>query len=70
MKLTELFDLDRDEWTRLIDQWIFNEIARDMLKRRLLDGRTLEQIAEEFDRSVTNVKKIIYKAEDKLFRHI
>ena len=70
MKLTDLRDLSRTEWERLIDEWIFSEMARGMLRRRLLDERTLEDIAAEFDRSVTQTKRIIYKAEEKLFRHI
>ena len=70
MKLTDRFDLDRDEWVALIDRWIFDETTREMLKRRLLDGKTLEQLSEEFNYSVTSVKKKIYKAEDKLFRHM
>ena len=70
MKLTDYRDLSRSEWEALIDEWIFSELARKMLRRRLLDERTLEQIAEEFDRSVTQTKRIIYKAEEKLFRII
>lgn len=70
MKLTDRFDFDRDEWVAQIDRWIFDETTREMLKRRLLDGKTLEQLSEEFNYSVTSVKKKIYKAEDKLFRHI
>jgi len=70
MKLTDYRDYSRTEWESLIDEWIFSEMARNMLRRRLLDERTLEQISEEFDRSVTQTKRIIYKAEEKLFRHI
>ena len=29
-------DLPRSEWERLIDEWIFNEKHRAILKRRLL----------------------------------
>ena len=41
--------LSRSQWENLIDEWIFNEEHRKMLKRNLLDGRTYEQLAEEFD---------------------
>ena len=54
----------------LIDEWIFNERDRKILKRRLLDGICYEPLAEEFDLSVRQVKNIIYKQQDKLFRHM
>lgn len=63
-------DLSRNDWENLIDQWIFSERDRAMLKRRLLDGITYEKIAEEFDMSTRHVKRIIPKVEDKLFKHV
>lgn len=55
----ELFDKPRSEWERTIDEWVFNERSRQILKRRLLDGITLERLAEEFDISVAQTKRII-----------
>lgn len=66
----ELENVSRSEWENLIDQWIFSERDRAMLKRRLLDGITYEKLAEEFDMSTRQVKRIIPKAEEKLFCHI
>ena len=63
------FDLPRSEIERLIDEWIFREKDRAILKRRLLDGITYEALAEEFDMSVRQMKNIVYKAEDRLFNH-
>lgn len=60
-------DLSRTEWERLIDEWIFNERDRAILKRRLLDGKTFEQLAEEFDLSTQNIQRIVYKSQNKLF---
>lgn len=57
----ELFDKPRSEWERLIDEWVFNERNRKILKRRLLDGITLERVAEEFDMSVAQIKNIVNK---------
>jgi DNA-directed RNA polymerase specialized sigma24 family protein len=48
----------------LIDEWIFSERDRAILKRRLLDGVHYEPLAEEFDLSVRQVKNIVYKAQD------
>ena len=66
----DAFSLSRTEWIELIDLWIFNETDRALLKRRLLDGRTYEQLAEEFNYSDRHIKTRVYKAEKQLFKHI
>ena len=66
---TDAFNLSRTEWIELIDLWIFNETDRAILKRRLLDGRTYEQLAEEFNYSDRQIKTRVYKAEKQLFKH-
>ena len=53
-----------------IDEWIFNERDRAILKRRLLDGIYYEPLAEEFGLSVDRIKQIVYKSEAKLFKHL
>lgn len=63
-------DMSRTEIEFLIDEWIHKERDRQILKRRLLDGICYEPLAEEFDLSVRQVKNIVYKAEDKLFRKV
>ena len=66
----DAFSLSRAEWVELIDLWIFNETDRAILKRRLLDGRTYEQLAEEFNCSDRQIKTRVCKAEKQLFKHI
>ena len=66
----DAFNLSRTEWIELIDLWIFNETDRAILKRRLLDGRTYEQLAEEFNYSDRQIKTRVYKAEKQLFERI
>ena len=46
-----------------IDEYIHSERDRAILKRRFVDGITYEALAEEFDLSVSQVKRIIYKHE-------
>lgn len=70
MSKLDAFNLSRSEWEHLIDEWIFNERDRKILKRRLLDGRTFEQLAEEFDLSCQRVQAIIYKDQNKLFKRV
>lgn len=70
MTKMESYDLSRSEWEDLIEQWIFSERDREILKRRLLDGICYEPLAEEFDLSVQQTKTIVYKATEKLIKHL
>lgn len=63
-------DISRSEWVRLIDEWILNDRDRRLIKRRLLDGITFDELAEEFSLSVRQTKKIVYKCTEKLIRCI
>lgn len=70
MNLTERYDLSVSEWAELIDEWIFNERHRKILKRRLLDGICFEPLAEEFGMSSQQIKTIVYNGMKKLIKHI
>ena len=63
-------DYSRTEITETIDEWILNEKHRAILKRRLIDAICFEPLAEEFDMSVTQIKRIVYKDQEKVFRHL
>lgn len=63
-------DIPRSEWEKLIDEWIFNEQHRQMLKFNLLDGWTYEHIAEEFEMSSRQIARIIPRLQNQLFKHI
>ena len=70
----DLSDYSRDELERAIDQWVIchkhAERNRAILKRSLLDGICYEPLAEEFDMSVRQIKNIVYKSQERLFRHL
>ena len=66
----ESYNLSRSQLSNLIDEWIFNERDRKILKRRFLDGICFEPLSEEFGLSVRQVKNIVYRSELKLLRHI
>ena len=70
MTKMENYNLSRSEWENLIDQWIFKERDRAILKRRLLDGICYEPLSEEFDLSVQQTKTIVYKETERLIKHI
>lgn len=63
-------ELSRTEMENLIDEWIFNEKYRKILKRRLLDGIIYDDLSEEFNLSVRQIKNIVYKCQDQLYRHM
>ena len=69
-KSAEHYNLSRDELQRVIDQWIFNERHRLILADRLFNGATYERLAEKYDLSTQQVKNIVYKAMDRLEKHL
>ena len=66
----DAYELSRSQWEALIDEWIFSERDRAIIKRRLLDGICFEPLAEEFFISVQQTKTIVYKCQTKLFKHV
>ena len=69
-KNTERYNLSRSELQYLIDQWIFNERHRIILSDRLFNGTTYERLAEKYGLSTQQVKTIVYKAMDRLEKHL
>ena len=66
----ERYNLSRADLQYLIDQWIFNERHRLILADRLFNGTTYERLAEKYDLSTQQVKNIVYKAMDRLEKHL
>ena len=63
-------NITNSEISKLIDEWIHSERDRKILKRRLIDGICYEPLADEMDMSVRQVKNIVSKAEQQLFKHL
>ena len=63
-------EISNSQLSELIDEWIKGERNRAILKRRLIDCICYEPLAEEFKLSVTQIKTIVYKQQNILFRHI
>ena len=63
-------DIPNDRLTEEIDRWIKSDRDRAMLKRRLIDGLTFDELSVEFDLSRSRIVKICMTAEDRLFRKI
>ena len=51
----------------IIGEHIHNKRDRELLERRLIDGITFEKLAEEFELSVSQVKRIIWKETKNIF---
>ena len=45
----------------IIGEYIHDEKHRKLMARRLIDNITIDRLAEEFDMSVSQVKRIIWK---------
>lgn len=58
------------EVAHIIDEYVFSERDRNILKRKWLDGITFEALAEEFDLSDRQVKRIVYKHADRLSNYL
>lgn len=63
-------EISNSELSMLIDDWIRGERNRKILKRRLIDCICYEPLAEEFGLSVTQIKSIVYKQQNILFKHL
>lgn len=66
-------DYSRTKIEHAIDEWIVGRNAernRAILKRRLIDGICYEPLAEEFDMSVRQIKNIVYRNQEKIFRKL
>lgn len=65
-----MMEYTNTEISNLIDEHIHSERDRAILKQRLVDGITYEKLAENFEMSVRQIKNIVYKSEDKLFKYL
>ena len=63
-------NLDRYQFSELIDRWIFDEKDRIILKRKFLDNIALEKIAEEIELSVIQTNRRFKKAKMQLFKRL
>lgn len=63
-------DYTNSQIIALIDEHIHSERDRKILKRRLVDGICYEPLAEEFDMSDRQIKRIIYKLQERIMRYL
>ena len=63
-------DISNSDLTKLIEDWIKSERDRQILKRRLIDGVTFSELAAAFYLSERQVKNIVYRGEQTIFKHL
>lgn len=72
MKIEES-GLSASQLSHLIDEWIIGNHAerdREILKEKLIHGKSLYQLSDMFDLSITQVKNILRKRQNELFKHL
>ena len=62
--------LTNRQWNKLIDDWIFSERDRAILKRRIIDDKSYDEMAEMFDLSKIQLVRIVNNHMEKLYRLI
>ena len=65
-----MVDYTNSQISSVIDEHIHHALHRQMLKDRLIDGMTYEQIAEKHDITERQTKNIIYKATEKILKYL
>lgn len=65
-----MVDYTNSQISSVIDEHIHHALHRQMLKDRLIDGMTYEQIAEKHDITSRQTKNIIYKATEKILKYL
>lgn len=74
--MIDLDDVTNEEIEKAIDSWIHSERDRIILKKRLIDGYTFQQISDylysenKIILSVRQMKNVLPRLEQKLFRHM
>ncbi len=63
------YNLPKDEIENLIEQWILDEKASEIMRLRLFKNHTYERIAEEVDMSERHIPRIIDRNIKILFKH-
>jgi AraC-like DNA-binding protein len=63
-------DYTNSQIASLINEHIHSERDRQILRRRLVNGCCFEPLAEEFGMSDRQIKRIVYKLQERLFRYL
>lgn len=59
MNKLDAYDISIGAVAQIIDDWIFNERHRAIMRRKLLDGLTIEEVSNEFGYSPRQIQRIL-----------
>lgn len=62
--------LTNRQWNKLIDDWIFSERDRTIMKRRIINDKSYDEMAEMFELSKIQLVRIVNNHTEKLYRLI
>lgn len=62
--------LTNRQWNKLINDWIFSERDREILKGRIIDDMSYDALAEKYELSKIQLVRIVNNHMDKLYRLI
>lgn len=67
---TAVIEYTNSAVARIIDEYIHSDRDRAIIKCRLIDGISIERLAEEFDRSPRAMSRKIAKLQSVVFLHM
>lgn len=69
-KKIDFTNITNSQIKAVIEEYIHDEKHRNILQDRFCNGYTFEKIAEMQDMSTVQIKRIVYKHEMTLFKHL
>lgn len=63
-------DYSNTDMSKAIDDYIHSDRDRQILKSRLIDGLTYDELSDRYHLSARRIKTIVYKAQEGLFKRL
>ena len=63
-------DYSNTDMSKAIDDYIHSDRDRQILKSRLIDGLTYDELSDRYHLTSRRIKTIVYKAQDGLFKRL
>lgn len=70
LRAREKVNYRNSDAARIIDEYIHSDRDRAIIKRRLIDGVSIERLAEEFERSPRAMQRKVAKLQAVVFLHL
>ena len=58
------------DMSKAIDDYIHSDRDRQILKSRLIDGLTYDELSDKYHLTSRRIKTIVYKAQEGLFKRL